>query len=413
MHYNKLSGGLPRELWVVQVGIFVNALGWGAVLPFEVIYLHSGRGFDLAVAGAVIGVVTGLAVVVAPLAGTAIDRAGARLVAVVGGIALAAGYAGLALATRPGPAFAAAVAAGVGNGALQPSQSALLAALAPPQLRHRASAVSRVATNVGFGAGGGLGGLVAAHGLGGLVALFLANALTYLVYVAVLVVAVKKEPPMVRVGGGYRQVLRDRALVAVAVINVAIIGVGWGFFSWVVPPFVHSVLDVGPETIGLVLLANSLTVAVAQLPITRALEGHRRTVAMATGAGIFTASFLLLAATGAMPPTAAVSALFVGSVAVGIGECFHTTAIMPLVADLAPIELRGRYMATLGLTWWVGLALAPTVGGRLLAASPVLALLAAAAVAALAGAASLALGRLLPVGVSRTPRPTPAVPAPA
>ena len=47
---------------------------------------------------------------------------------------------------------------------------------------------------------------------------------------------------------------------------------------------------------------------------------------------------------------------------VGVGECFHTTALMPLVADLAPAALRGRYMATMGLSWWLGLALAPTLG---------------------------------------------------
>ena len=85
------GSGLPRGLWVVQAGIFLNALGWGAVLPFEIIYLHSGRGFSLAVAGAVIGVVTGLAVLASPAAGPVIDRVGARDTAVGGGVALAAG----------------------------------------------------------------------------------------------------------------------------------------------------------------------------------------------------------------------------------------------------------------------------------------------------------------------------------
>src|SRR5579859_3795141 len=139
--------GLSRQLWIVQAGIFLNALGWGAVLPFEIIYLHSGRGFSLGVAGLVIGVVTGLAVVASPAAGPVIDRVGARATAVGGGVALAAGYAGLAAAHQPWQAFAAAAVAGTGNGALQPSQSALLASLAPGGLRHRLIAVSRVATN--------------------------------------------------------------------------------------------------------------------------------------------------------------------------------------------------------------------------------------------------------------------------
>src|SRR6266581_2939557 len=171
-----LGFGLSRELWLVQAGIFLNMLGYGAVLPFEIIYLHDGRGFSVGVAGLVVGVINGVAVAAAPVAGPLIDRYGARPTSVGAGVALAAGYAGLAFAHAPAQAFAAAVCAGAGNGALNPSQSALLVGLAPPDRRHRAAAVSRVAGNAGIGIGGALGGLVAAGGLTGFVVLFLANA---------------------------------------------------------------------------------------------------------------------------------------------------------------------------------------------------------------------------------------------
>jgi MFS family permease len=398
--------GLSHQLWIVQAGIFLNALGWGAVLPFEIIYLHNGRGFSLGVAGSVIGVVTGLAVVASPAAGPVIDRAGARATAAGGGIALAAGYAGLAAASRPWQAFAAAAAAGIGNGALQPSQSALLAALAPAQLRHRVIAVSRVATNVGFGLGGGLGGLVAALGLRGLVALFLGNAATYLLYVAVLVWAVAKEPPAEPMPGGYRSVLRDGRFVWLAGINVAIITVGWGYFSWVVPQYAHADLAISPAHIGLLLLADAFTVAIAQIPVSRVLEGHRRTTAIAISGVIFTGSFLLIAAASWTRAGPAYAALLIAAIACGIGECFHTTALMPLVADMAPAALRGRYMAAMSLSWWIGLALAPTAGTRLLAVSPAAALLPAAGLALAASVAALALERRLPAAISRTPRPS-------
>src|SRR5215472_10702183 len=168
----RLSFGLSRELWLVQLGIFLNMLGYGAVLPFEVIYLHNGRGFSLSIAGLVVGAITGGAVVTAPLAGPLIDRFGARAITTGAGVALAAGYAGLAFAHSPAQAFAAAACAGAGNGALNPSQATLLTALAPAEVRHRATAVSRVATNAGIGIGGALGGMVAAGGLAGFVALF-------------------------------------------------------------------------------------------------------------------------------------------------------------------------------------------------------------------------------------------------
>src|SRR6201987_5001469 len=112
LYYNKL--GLPGELWVVELGIFLNALGWGAVLPFEVIYLHDGRGFSLGTAGLVVGALTGGAVIAAPGAGPLIDRFGARTVVAGAGFALAVGYAGLPFAQTEAAAFAAAAIGGIG-----------------------------------------------------------------------------------------------------------------------------------------------------------------------------------------------------------------------------------------------------------------------------------------------------------
>lgn len=409
---NRLAFGLSREVWLVQTGIFLNALGYGAVLPFEVIYLHDGRGFSLGVAGLVLGLITGVAVVIAPLVGPMIDRFGARVTATGGGIALAAGYAGLAFASSPVQAFVAAALAGAGNGALNPSQSTLLTVLAPAELRHRATAVSRVAANAGMGIGGALGGLVAMFGLTGYVALFLVNAVTYLAYVAVLVAVVRREARPEPVGGGYRLVVRDRAFVQLALTNVAMIAVGWGVFSFLLPPYAKSEIGIDARLIGLLLLANAATVVVGQVPVARLAEGRRRVVLITAAAALFVGACLLVVAAGLSPGTA-YAALIAAVVAVGVGECFHTTALMPLVADLAPAGLRGRYMAVMGLSWWVGLALAPTLGAQLLSVSPRALFLAAGAVVFAAGASSLTLERRLPATARLTPRPRGAAPAEA
>ena len=391
----RLGFGLPSELWLIEAGIFLNMLGYGAVLPFEVIYLHDGRGFSLSVAGLVVGTLTGAAVVTAPLAGPLIDRYGARAVTAGAGVALAAGYAGLALARSPAPAFAAAALAGAGNGALNPGQSALVVTLTRPDLRHRSTAVSRVAGNAGIGIGGALGGLVAARGLTGFVALFLFNAVTYLVYVCVLVAVVRAAGRPEPARGGYRLVARDRPFVRLLLINVAMIAVGWGVFTWLVPPYASSEIGVSAPLIGLLLLANAATVVVAQVPVARLAEGRRRAVTMALAAWMFAGACLLVVAGGAGAGPA-YAALVTAAVAVGVGECLYTTVLTPLVADLAPAGLRGRYLAAMGLAWWAGLAIAPTLGTPLLGRSPAGAFLAAAAIAAAAGASALTLERKLP-----------------
>ncbi|HEV8695402.1 MAG TPA: MFS transporter, partial [Lysobacter sp.] len=118
---------------------------------------------------------------------------------------------------------------------------------------------------------------------------------------------------------------------------------------------------------------------------------------------IFAGACLLVVAAG-VSTDMGYAVLAAAAIAVGIGECFHTTVLMPLVADLAPTSLRGRYMASMGLSWWVGLALAPTLGTQVLSLSPTVAFLAAAAVAIAAAASALALERRLPETSRLTPR---------
>jgi MFS family permease len=399
--------GLSRELWLVQLGIFLNALGWGAVLPFEIIYLHDSRGFSLGFAGLIVGTLTGVAVAVAPLTGPLIDRFGARVAAAGAGLALGTGYAGLAFAHTEGQALAAAVIAGAGNGALLPAQSTLLATLAAPELRHRATAVSRVSTNAGFGLGGGLGGLVASFGLSGLRTLFLLNAATYIAYVVILIVVVREAPVPRPLGGGYRRVLRDVPFVRLACTNSIIIAVGWGVFSWMLPVYAKNELHVHQQFIGLLLLANALTVVGLQVPIATFSEGRARVAMMAAGAAIFAGAYLLVLAAPDLAG-AGYATLLVAAIAIGVGECFHTAVLMPLVAELAPPSLRGRYMATMGLSWWTGLALGPIIATQLLAISAELTFGTCVAAAVVACGSILALEKHLPESARKTPRPEPA-----
>jgi MFS family permease len=388
--------GLPRALWFIAGGIFINYVGYGAVLPFEVIYLHDGRGFSVGLAGLVVSLITGVAVLTAAPAGPLIDRFGARAVAAAGAVALALGYAGLAIARTPVMAVAAAAVAGAGNGALNPSQSTLVTTLCPPNLRHRATAVARVAGNVGAGLGGGIGGLIAADGLSGFITLLLANAISYLALLVVLLIVVRtgeRPPPM---AGGYRLVLRDRAFVRLAVGNVALIAVGWGVFTWLLPPYAGNQLGISAPLIGVLLLANAATVAACQIPIARLAEGRRRVTTMALAAVLFAVSCVLVVAGFGYP------ALLAASMLVGVGECLHTTVLMPLTADLAPAGLRGRYMASMGLSWWIGLALAPALGAPFLSGHAVFVFLAFGGLSLAALVVVIRLDQLLPVSVRET-----------
>jgi MFS family permease len=112
---------------------------------------------------------------------------------------------------------------------------------------------------------------------------------------------------------------------------------------------------------------------------------------------------------------AAAAALIVAAAAVfGVGECFQGATQQALIADLAPEELRGRYMALSTNSWSIGWIAGPVIGAFVLQHAPLALWPAAAAACAAAGAAGLVLERRLPARVRTTPRPVvEAPPAPA
>ena len=116
-------------------------------------------------------------------------------------------------------------------------------------------------------------------------------------------------------------------------------------------------------------------------------------------------AWLLVPFAGAASATTAMVILVVVMVVFAIGMCLHGAVAAPLVADLAEPHLLGRYMALNALSWQIGFALGPALGGIGLSLSPN-GVWIAAAVLCLAGAVSaLALEGSLPLGVRRTPLP--------
>ena len=76
--------GLPRPVLVLQAGTALNYFGTGLILPFEIIYLHTVRGFPTATAGLVLATVMGTAAVVTLPSGALLDRFSAKPLLVAG-----------------------------------------------------------------------------------------------------------------------------------------------------------------------------------------------------------------------------------------------------------------------------------------------------------------------------------------
>jgi MFS family permease len=149
---------------------------------------------------------------------------------------------------------------------------------------------------------------------------------------------------------------------------------------------------------------NTVVIVVAQLPIAKLSEGHRRMRMLALLGVVWAACWVAVSIVGgsADGSTAAVL-LAVVLAAFGIGECIHGAVQAPLVSDLAEPRLLGRYMALSALSWQLGFAAGPAVGGFLLSLSPLGTWLVWAALCALGAVLSIALEPAIPKAIRRTP----------
>jgi predicted MFS family arabinose efflux permease len=398
---------LPRSVWTMEAGGLVNAFGNGITFPFLVIYLHNVRGISLGTAGLVLATNGAMSFFVSPLAGTLSDRIGGRLT--LGGalVLMAIGYGSFPLVREPWHAFLAMVFAGAGNGSFWPSQSTLLAGLAPRARRHAAYALQRVSRNLGIGLGGLTGGLIATTAdPASFTTLFLIDAGTFIGFVAVLPFVPDPELPPVEEGarpGRYRDVLRDRLLLGIVGLNILFVSAGYAQVE-LLPVFAKNEAAVSEREIGVIFLVNTLVIVLAQLPIARLLEGRRRMPALALMTALWAVSWLIVLASGASLEAEAAAAVFAFAVLVfGLGECFQGPTQGALVADLAPPRLRGRYMALSTISWEIGFIIGPAIGGFVLDRHPLALWPLAAAVCLVAGVGALALERGIPPQLRLTP----------
>ena len=406
-YVRSLRPELPRSVWLLEAGGVANAVGNGIAIPFLIIYLHEVRNFGLGISGLVVAALFGVGLVAGPVCGRIVDWIGARAT-LMGSLALmATGYGCFPFVHHPWQAFGLALIAGIGNGGFAPSHSSLLAVLTSREQRNVAYALHRATDNLGFGAGALVGGLIATTSVPeSFNLLFALDAGTFVAFLALLafVPAPRLPPAVERATGRYSDVARDRTFIWLLVVIAVLVAGAYAQISTVLPPYAKEHVSVSEAGIGVVFFVNTVVIVLAQLPVAKALEGRRRLRALAVSGALFALTCTMVLLTGIwLDNAAAVVALCAAIVVFSVAECIHGAMQNPLVADLAPGHLLGRYMALRTTAWQVGFLVGPALGSFLLARSPTALWLGAAGACAAAAGGSLLLERVVPTDAARTP----------
>jgi MFS family permease len=364
----------------IQLGNALSAFGNGFTVPFTFVYVSQVRGLGAGTAGVVLATFAVAALFVLPFTGRVIDRRGPVPVAVAGTVLAASGSLGLGLSGSEPVVIAAAGALGAGISVVQPALATMIVWCSTTDTRSRAFATQFFLANLGLGVGGLMGGLIVdtAHP-SSFIRLFAIEAAMFLVLGAVVATVrlprtARLEGPVTDTGadaaGGWRLLLQNRAMVMLCVLGFVLFFACYGQFESGLSAFAVTVTHVSPAMLGVALAANTAVIVLAQFVVLRLVEYRRRSRVIAAVGLVWTVAWLAAGASGLVNSHHAVAVVAIISTYAlfGLGEAMLAPTVSPLVADLAPERMVGRYNAAFALVKQLALAVGPAVGGLIAAA---------------------------------------------
>ncbi|MEV6654942.1 MFS transporter [Streptomyces sp. NPDC051219] len=359
----------------IQTGNALSAFGIGFTVPFLYVYVAQVRELGASSAGIVLAVFAVAALVVLPFTGRAIDRRGPVPVLIGAAVTASVGAMGLGLANSTQLVVLAAGGLGAGAAIMQPALATMIVWTSTPTTRTRAFATQFFLQNLGLGIGGLLGGQIVDESRpGSFTLLFTIEAVMFLVLAAIAGTVRLPRSPLLQdampkdaseAKGGWRRLLRHRAMVQLCVLGFVLFFACYGQFESGLAAFGTEAAGITPSALGLALAANTAVIVVAQFVVLRLVEKRRRSRVIALVGLIWTVAWIAAGYAGMGGGSQAMAtAAFVSTYALfGLGESMLSPTVAPLVADLAPEAAVGQYNSAFALVKQLALAVGPAVGG--------------------------------------------------
>lgn len=268
----------------------------------------------------------------------------------------------------------------------RPAASAMIGDITRPEQRAPAFGLMYIAINLGFACGASIGGWLVARF--GYVLLFIGDASTTFTYGLIVLLLLRETlpdrrrpfpvlvddpaestriapsstfdpvPSAVSMRDAARHILGDWPFLAFCTGGFLIASVFMQSMS-TLPLYLKS-LGFQPNEYGWIIGLNGALIVVFQAPLTLALTRFDRMRTMTTGSIILAIGFGLTA-------FATTWIQFAGTVVIWtLAELMQAPFTQAVIADLAPVSMRARYMGVFTMCWSLAMAVGAPVGGYVL-----------------------------------------------
>ena len=353
---------VPKAVWFLIIGMFINTTGNSFLWPLHTIYMHDHLGQSLSMAGIVLMINAGTGVVGNLLGGYLFDRIGGYK-SILSGIIISMVSLLLLTFWHGWPEYIWFVALlGFSGGIIFPSMYAMVGTVWPEGGRKSFNAIY-LAQNLGVAIGPAIAGLVADHNINNI---FLANLLTYILFLAVVVIFYRKLSSSgvkhVAILNEGKNIKQKAPFYAMLIVTVGYMLTWIVYVQWTSAISAHILeLGISLKQYSILWTINGALIILGQpliKPIINRLE-HKIKTQMIVGILIFMSSFVVVAFAEDY------SMFITAMVILTMGEMFVWPAVPTLADQLAPKGREGFYQGIVNSMATIGRMIGPLIGGIL------------------------------------------------
>ncbi len=368
---------LPRQIWILALGRLLSEIGSGFTIFYAPIFFVQQVGLSATSVGLALGSASISGIAGRLLSGTYADRWGRKPVLLLAMVVLAISCFIFATTNSFPTLVAGCLVQGFGLGLYWPANEAIVADLTDGEARRFAYAITRLADNVGMGLGIIAGGLLIGT-TGAYRSLFIIDGISFCCFLLTIAVGIQEtlqgEKTAVRFVSGYTTALRDRRLIVYVIVNIILTvyisqtqtTLPLYFSGFVAQPGARGF---NPQVISTLFTGHLLMTIACQLPVLKLLQRLSHARSLMISGGFWLLGFGCISITGTSNSYQLLwASLGLGLFAVAIVA--YTPTASALIADLAPVSLRGVYTSINSLCWAAGYAIGPPLGGWALDRSP-------------------------------------------
>lgn len=354
----------PKQFWIITFGVLVSTTGASIIWPFQLIYISEVLDQPIAKIATLLAISSIFALFSSPLGGTVADILGRKPVMISAQVIHGIAYIILSRSSTYFWFLIPMAMIGMARPLYSVGSDAMMADMIPSEKRANAYSLLRMFNNVGVAIGPAIGGVLVTRSYQ---IAFYSAAVAMLSFGAYLAFFTREtlvkattthSSPKNDFFNGYLRVLKDKRFDAF-VFSFAV-GIMAPMLLWMLLAlYTKDYYGMAESTYSWIPMTNAIMCVTLQVVVTRALARFKAETSIILG------MFFYAIGVGSVALMSNFWGFWLSMVIMTLGELALIPTATKYIADIAPPDLRGRYMSFYWMAWGVSRAISPMIGGLL------------------------------------------------